>query len=50
MLNNTKSLGEERIGKLLIDFSIPDIIGMLVNAIYNIFFFKFNISSLFILL
>jgi putative MATE family efflux protein len=29
-------LGTERIGKLLLDFSIPAIVGMLVNAIYNI--------------
>jgi putative MATE family efflux protein len=32
----TDRLGTERIGKLLFDFSIPAIIGMLVNAIYNI--------------
>ncbi len=29
-------LGTERVGKLLIKFSIPAIIGMLVNALYNI--------------
>ncbi|MDR2536590.1 MAG: MATE family efflux transporter [Treponema sp.] len=37
--NNVSSsdrLGTERIGALLIKFSIPAIIGMLVNAIYNI--------------
>jgi putative MATE family efflux protein len=32
----TARLGTERIGKLLFDFSLPAIIGMLVNAIYNI--------------
>jgi putative MATE family efflux protein len=32
----TDRLGTERIGKLLFDFSIPAIIGLLVNAIYNI--------------
>jgi putative MATE family efflux protein len=34
--NATDRIGTERIGKLLLDFSIPAIIGMLVNAIYNI--------------
>ena len=29
-------LGTEKIGKLLIKFAIPGIIGMLVNALYNI--------------
>jgi putative MATE family efflux protein len=29
-------LGTERVGKLLFEFSIPAIIGMLVNAVYNI--------------
>jgi putative MATE family efflux protein len=32
----TDRLGIERIGKLLWDFSIPAIVGMLVNAVYNI--------------
>jgi putative MATE family efflux protein len=32
----TDRIGTEKIGKLLLDFSIPAIIGMLVNAIYNI--------------
>lgn len=31
-----KILGEEDIGKLLLKFSIPAIVGMLVNALYNI--------------
>lgn len=35
-MDNTKQLGEERIGKLLLKFSIPAIVGMLVNALYNI--------------
>lgn len=29
-------LGNEKIGKLLINFSIPCIISMLVSALYNI--------------
>ena len=29
-------LGEEKISKLLIKFSVPAIVGMLVNALYNI--------------
>ena len=29
-------LGEESIGKLLLKYSIPAIIGMMVNALYNI--------------
>ncbi|GHV92522.1 MATE family efflux transporter [Spirochaetia bacterium] len=32
----TDRIGTARIGKLLLDFSIPAIIGMVVNAIYNI--------------
>jgi Na+-driven multidrug efflux pump len=32
----TDRIGTDRIGKLLLDFSIPAIVGMLVNAIYNI--------------
>lgn len=35
-MKNTKHLGTEPIGKLLIEFSIPAIIAMVVNAIYNI--------------
>jgi len=34
--NATGRIGSERIGKLLFDFSVPAIIGMLVNAVYNI--------------
>jgi putative MATE family efflux protein len=35
-VNNTKLLGEEKVLKLLLKFSIPAIIGMLVNALYNV--------------
>lgn len=35
-MDRSYQLGEERIGTLLIKFSIPAIIGMLVNAMYNI--------------
>jgi putative MATE family efflux protein len=35
-LDRSKQLGEENIGKLLMKFSIPAIVGMLVNALYNI--------------
>lgn len=35
-MNRSRQLGEEKIGKLLLKFSIPAIIGMLVNALYNI--------------
>jgi len=35
-MNRSLQLGEERIGKLLLRFSIPAIIGMLVNGLYNI--------------
>jgi len=32
----SNNIGEERIGKLLLSFSIPAIIGMVVNALYNV--------------
>ncbi|MGH4119016.1 MATE family efflux transporter [Clostridium sp.] len=35
-MDKSKQLGEENIGKLLMKFSIPAIVGMLVNALYNI--------------
>ena len=35
-MGHQNHLGEESIGKLLLKYSIPAIIGMLVNAIYNI--------------
>ena len=34
--NATDSIGTDRIGRLLLRFSIPAIVGMLVNALYNI--------------
>lgn len=35
-MDRSKQLGEESVGKLLWKFSIPAIVGMLVNALYNI--------------
>ena len=35
-LDKSKQLGEENIGKLLMKFSVPAIVGMLVNALYNV--------------
>jgi putative MATE family efflux protein len=35
-MDQSKQLGEEKISKLLLKFSIPAIIGMLVNALYNV--------------
>lgn len=35
-MNQAKQLGQEKIGKLLLKFSIPAIVGMLVNAMYNV--------------
>ena len=35
-MNRSQQLGEDKIGKLLLRFSIPAIIGMLVNGLYNI--------------
>ncbi|ATD53820.1 MATE family efflux transporter [Clostridium chauvoei] len=35
-MNRQERLGEEKISKLLITFSVPAIIGMLVNTLYNI--------------
>ncbi|OOM74700.1 multidrug export protein MepA [Clostridium puniceum] len=35
-MNSQKRLGEMKIGKLILEFSIPAIIGMLVNTLYNI--------------
>jgi putative MATE family efflux protein len=34
--HSTDRIGTDKIGKLLFDFSVPAIVGMLVNAIYNI--------------
>jgi putative MATE family efflux protein len=35
-LDHSKQLGEEKITRLLIKFSVPAVVGMLVNALYNI--------------
>lgn len=35
-MNRQKILGEEKISKLLMQFSVPAIIGMMVNTLYNI--------------
>jgi putative MATE family efflux protein len=35
-MKDTKQLGEEKISKLLLKFSVPAIVGMLVNALYNV--------------
>ncbi|WP_435787773.1 MATE family efflux transporter [Clostridium sp.] len=35
-MDRSKQLGEENIGKLLMKFSIPAIVGMVVNALYNV--------------
>jgi putative MATE family efflux protein len=35
-MDNTQRLGEARLSKLLMEFSIPAIVGMLVNALYNV--------------
>jgi putative MATE family efflux protein len=36
MVSATDRLGTDKIGKLLFDFSVPAVIGMLVNTVYNI--------------
>lgn len=35
-MDRSKQLGEDKVSKLLIRFSIPAIVGMLVNALYNV--------------
>lgn len=35
-MNRSQQLGEEKVGRLLLKFSIPAMIGMLVNGLYNI--------------
>lgn len=35
-MDRTAALGQEKVSKLLLSFSIPAIIGMLVNALYNV--------------
>ncbi len=36
MMDSSKELANEKIGKLLLKFSIPAVIGMLVNAMYSV--------------
>ena len=36
IMDRSRLLGEEKIGKLLLNFSIPAIVGMVVNALYNV--------------
>ncbi|GCF93272.1 MATE family efflux transporter [Enterococcus florum] len=36
MKEQTNPLGTERVGRLIIQFSIPAIIGMVINALYNV--------------
>lgn len=35
-MDQSRQLGEEKVSKLLLKFSIPAIVGMLVNALYNV--------------
>lgn len=35
-MNHSKQLGEDKVSTLLIRFSVPAIIGMMVNALYNV--------------
>lgn len=35
-MDNAEKLGEEKVFKLLVRFSVPAVIGMLVNALYNV--------------
>lgn len=35
-MDQSKQLGEEKVSKLLLKFSVPAIVGMLVNALYNV--------------
>lgn len=35
-MDRSKQLGEEKVSRLLLKFSIPAIVGMLVNALYNV--------------
>lgn len=36
MITNNNPLGKESIGKLLLKFSVPAIVGMMVNGLYNV--------------
>ncbi|SMC16779.1 MatE protein [Clostridium acidisoli DSM 12555] len=48
MITNNNPLGTESIGKLLLKFSVPAIVGMMVNGLYNVVarFFIGKISAL----
>ncbi len=35
-MDHSKQLGQEKISKLLVTFSVPAVVGMVVNALYNI--------------
>ena len=35
-MDSSQALGHDNIGNLLLKFSLPAIVGMLVNALYNI--------------
>lgn len=35
-MENANPLGEEKVSKLLIKFSVPAVVGMMINAVYNI--------------
>ena len=35
-MEETKQLGEQPIGKLLLKFSVPCVMGLLIGALYNI--------------
>ncbi|MDF2859456.1 MAG: efflux family protein, partial [Neobacillus sp.] len=35
-MNNSKTLGLESCGKLLLKFSVPAVIGMTANALYDV--------------
>jgi len=35
-VDNSRKLGEEKVSKLLMKFSIPAVVGMMVNAVYNL--------------
>ena len=36
MNGNTEALAHERVGALILKFSIPSVVGMLVNGLYNV--------------
>jgi hypothetical protein len=44
--NDTERLGAGKIGKLLFEFSVPAIIGLTVNAVYNTVDRIFSVKAL----